>query len=153
MNVLAQYTGNCEGPGKGLASGPGCRGPGKGSAPARSCGKTTNHLFGTFTAAKERIVHSGRRRATEIMCHGEGFGFQIEDDREGWPPYNPTVEDTDPDGDLVPKDPGNWDWHCNEKKRERTLEFEGTAAKGIGGPGDPSGLLDYYVIPKKQRLV
>ena len=90
------------------------------SGPAPRCGKqTTNHLFGTFTAAKGKIVHAGCRRATEIMRHGEQFGFHIEDEREALPLYNPRVEDANPEDDPVPKDPGNWDWHWNERRRER----------------------------------
>ena len=89
------------------------------SGPVPRCGKTTNHLFGTFTAAKGKIVHAGRRRATEMMRHGDQFGFHIEDERETLPLYNPTVEDADPDDDPVTKDPGNWDRHWNERRRER----------------------------------
>ena len=113
------------------------------SGPGRK--KTTNHLFGTFTAAKEKIVHAGRGRATEIMCRGEGFGFHVEDEREEWPPYNPTVMDADPDDDPVPKDPGDWDWHWSERRRERDGKRELL-------PRVPSGMLN-YIIPKKRRLI
>ena len=129
-------------------------GPGTCFASGYGGKKTTNHLFGTFTAAKEKIIHAGRRRATEIMLHGDGFEFHVEDEGEELPPYDPTVDDADPDDDLVPKDPGDWDWHRDEKKREcdekRKLDYIIPKKQRLGV--HTGGLLD-YVIPKKQRQV
>ena len=75
-----------------------------------------NHVYGTFSAAKERIVNAGRKRAALMMEMEEFF---LEDDGDGgdkmkfhteephgeWPPYNPTWKDADPDdGRLLKED-------------------------------------------------
>jgi hypothetical protein len=98
----------------------------EGSHVADAGGKQTiNHVYGTFTAAKERIVHAGRKRATllretkEFANDGNEIEFHVEDEREELSPYNPTIEEVDPDNDPVPKDDGDWHWHWAMKKRER----------------------------------
>lgn len=45
---------------------------GPGSAPVGSGWTSVNHLFGTFTAAKEKIVAAGRARASGSCCQAEG---------------------------------------------------------------------------------
>ena len=108
----------------------------EGSHAADGGKQTINHVHGTFTAAKEQIVHAGRKRAAptllretnELANDGNEIDFYVEDEREELAPYNPTIEETDPDNDPVPKEDGDWDWHCAMKKRElndkRKLESE-----------------------------
>jgi hypothetical protein len=79
-------------------------------------GCANNHVYGTFTAAKERLVNFGRWKAAmlkemeDFAYDGDGVVFHIEDDREEVPPYNPKIEDADPDDDHVPRDGTAADW-------------------------------------------
>jgi hypothetical protein len=74
-------------------------------------------VYGTFTAAKEQIVHAGRKRAAllretkELASDSNEIEFHVEDEREELAPYNQTIEEADPDNHLMPKDDGDWDWH------------------------------------------
>jgi hypothetical protein len=94
-----------------------------------------NHVYGAFTAAKERIVHAGCKRAAllrekkELTNDGNKIEFHVEDEREELSPYNPTIKEADPHDDLVLKDEGDWDWHWATMKKskrnaERKLESE-----------------------------
>ena len=101
---------------------------------------TLNHVYGTFSAAKERIVNAGRcmaaaaaaagcpvtpacddvvAPAVSLDAVGVGAGTRDDDDDENnkipwWdkvlPPYNPKIEDADPDGHPPPKDGSQIDW-------------------------------------------
>jgi hypothetical protein len=70
-----------------------------------------NHLYGTFTAAKERIVNAGRARAAtataptmEMEVHPDG------DEVLGGELHNLTIEDADPDSLPPPKDGSECEW-------------------------------------------
>jgi hypothetical protein len=94
-----------------------------------------NHVYGTFSAAKERIVNAGRRRAAAAPAAGcaveaslgDAFapvGVDVvgaaevcddndDDDNEEekypqedevLPPYDPKIEDADPDRHPPPRD-------------------------------------------------
>ncbi len=103
---------------------------------------TLNHVYGSFSAAKERIVNAGRCMAAaaaaagcpvtpacnDVVAHavsldavGAGSGARDDDDDENenekipwWDrvltPYNPKIEDADPDGHPPPKDGSQIDW-------------------------------------------
>jgi hypothetical protein len=101
---------------------------------------TLNHVYGTFSAAKERIVNAGRcmaaaaaaagcpvtpacddvvAPAVSLDAVGVGAGTRDDDDDENnkipwWdkvlPPYNPKIEDADPDGHPPPKAGSQIDW-------------------------------------------
>jgi hypothetical protein len=53
----------------------------EGSVVGSGC-EQINHLYGTFTTAKEKIVAAGRKRRAKIMQHGEEFDFHVERDVE-----------------------------------------------------------------------
>ncbi|KAI2500811.1 hypothetical protein MHU86_13668 [Fragilaria crotonensis] len=71
-----------------------------------------NHLYGTFTCAKERLVNAGRRRA-KMMQEMEEFAYTDEersrilgDEKEPSDEdeiFAPTIKDADPDDGPVPK--------------------------------------------------
>ena len=97
-------------------------------------------MYGTFSAAKERIVNAGRCMAAAAAAAGcpvtpacddvvapavsldaAGGGASARDDEDDknnnipWrnkvlPPYNPKIEDADPDGHPPPKDGFQIDW-------------------------------------------
>jgi hypothetical protein len=138
-------------------------------------------VHGTFTAAKEQIVHAGRKRAApallretnELANDGNEIDFYVEDEREELAPYNPTIKETDPDNDPVPKEDEDWDWHWAMKKRERNykrkLESEkqgGNKPANLPAPDrmqtpQPTAMVDVptsalwesYVIPKKRQQI
>ena len=74
---------------------------------------TLNHLYGTFTCAKERLVNAGRKRA-KMMQEMEEFAYPDEErsrvfGNEKEPSdedeiFAPTIKDADPDNGPVPKD-------------------------------------------------
>ena len=67
---------------------------------------TVNHLYGTFTCAKERLVNAGRRRA-KMVQNLEEFAYTDEErsrilveEKEPWDKekrFAPTIKDADPD--------------------------------------------------------
>ena len=74
---------------------------------AGSGGKQTNHLYGTFTAAKEKIVEAGRKRAAK-MLYGGNFDFHTEhcdEERESAPDcdWSPLPTGPTPIGVRVPR--------------------------------------------------
>jgi hypothetical protein len=74
-----------------------------------------NHVYGTFSAAKERVVNAGRKRMA-LLTEMEEFyrededriKFHKEEPHGEWPPYNPTWRDADPDDRGPPKDEGSF---------------------------------------------
>ena len=60
----------------------------------------------------------------EVTNDGNEIEFHVEDEREELSPYDPTVEDADPDDETAPKDDGDWDRHWAMKKRERNEKRE-----------------------------
>ena len=79
-------------------------------------GGHVNHLYGTFTAGKERIVNAGRTRAANVTASPADVSVGIVVDQEsdnGKPEcevHNPTIEDADPDVWPPPKDGSECDW-------------------------------------------
>ncbi len=97
-------------------------------------------MYGTFSAAKERIVNAGQcmvaaaaaagcpvtpacnnfvAPVVSLDANGAGAGARDDDDNKNnkiswWdkvlPPYNPKIEDVDPDGHPPPKDESQIDW-------------------------------------------
>lgn len=90
-----------------------------------------NHLYGTFTCAKERLVNAGRRRA-KMMQEMEEFAYTDEersrilgDEKEPSDEdeiFAPTIKDADPDDGPVPKDgcPTTWlGWYLGRAMLEK----------------------------------
>jgi hypothetical protein len=134
---------------------------------------TRNHLYGTFTAAKERIVSSGRAKAAlpsgTAGCDAPSHtGGSVAQERDGHvdevtvdvleASFNPRIEDADPDSSPPPKDgdPVTWmnfyrwlrNWNLEEKSRSRVADPLGndqsTSARAL--------LMDdnTYSVPRKK---
>ena len=122
---------------------------------------TGNHLYGTFAAAKERIVGSGRAKAAltsgMVGCDANPHvGSAAEDRDEGVDevtadvpdaPFNPRIEDADPDCFPPPRDgdPITWirfyHWLRNWNLKE-------TSQLGVA---DPLVMDETYSIPRKKQ--
>jgi hypothetical protein len=73
-----------------------------------------NHLYGTFTEAKERIVNAGRTRATNVTATPATVSMETVVDLDCDPDcddstpecelHNPTIKDSDPNVCPLPKD-------------------------------------------------
>jgi hypothetical protein len=79
-------------------------------------GGHVNHLYGTFTAAKERIVNAGRTRAANVTATPADVSKEtvVDQDCDDSTPecgvHNPTIKDGDPDVWPPPKDGSECEW-------------------------------------------
>ena len=79
-------------------------------------GGHSNHLYGTFTAAKERVVNAGRARAATATATATASTMETDakhpdgDEVRVGEVYYPTIEDADPDSLPPPKDGSECEW-------------------------------------------
>ena len=105
---------------------------------------TGNQLYGTFTAVKERIVSSGRAKAAlftgrvgcdadSAVSEGDGHSDAVTVDvLEA--PFDPRIEDADPDSSPPPKDGDPFTWWMRFYHWLRNWNLEEKSRSGVADP-------------------
>ena len=136
---------------------------------------TANHLYGRFTAAKERIVSSGRAKAKlpsgMAGCNASSHAGSAAGERDGRvdavtvdvleAPFNPRIEDADPDCSPPPKDgdPITWTrfyrwlrrWNLEEKSRLGVADPLSIDHSASAQATSTSLVVETYSIPRKKQ--